>query len=81
MTQVLIIGCGDLGSAIAKRLHPNHAVIGLRQSDKLLPLGMQTIQADVTQRTLFHSFSRTLLIFSNQIRSLSILTTDRSLTL
>ena len=49
MTQVLIIGCGDLGSAIAKRLHPNHAVIGLRQSDKLLPLGMQTIQADVTQ--------------------------------
>ena len=49
MTRVLIVGCGDLGSAIAKRLHPNHAVIGLRQSDKLLPLGMQTIQADVTQ--------------------------------
>ena len=49
MTKVLIIGCGDLGSAIAKRLHPNHTVIGLRQSDKLLPLGLQTIQADVTQ--------------------------------
>ena len=49
MTRVLIVGCGDLGSAIAKRLHPSHAVIGLRQSDKLLPLGMQTIQADVTQ--------------------------------
>ena len=49
MTQVLIVGCGDLGSAIAKRLHPNHIVIGLRQSDKLLPLGIETIQADVTQ--------------------------------
>ena len=49
MTQVLIVGCGDLGSAIAKRLHSNHTVIGLRQSEKLLPLGMQTIQADVTQ--------------------------------
>jgi len=49
MAKVLIVGCGDLGSAIAKRLHPNHTVIGLRQSEKLLPLGMQTIQADVTQ--------------------------------
>lgn len=49
MTQVLIVGCGDLGSAIAKRLHLNHTVIGLRQSDKPLPLNIQTIQADVTQ--------------------------------
>ena len=48
MAKVLLVGCGDLGSTIAKRLHPNHTVIGLRQSEKLLPLGMQTIQADVT---------------------------------
>jgi nucleoside-diphosphate-sugar epimerase len=47
--KVLMIGCGDLGTAIATRLQPNHAVIGVRQSNKQLPLAMQTIQADVTQ--------------------------------
>lgn len=50
MAKVLIIGCGDLGSAIATRLHQSrHEVIGVRQSDKQLPHAMQTIQADVTQ--------------------------------
>ncbi len=49
MTKVLIVGCGDLGTAIATRLHQTHGVIGLRKSSKALPLGMQTIQADVTQ--------------------------------
>jgi nucleoside-diphosphate-sugar epimerase len=44
-----MIGCGDLGTAIATRLQPNHAVIGVRQSNKQLPLAMQTIQADVTK--------------------------------
>lgn len=49
MAKVLIVGCGDLGTAIATRLQKTHEVIGLRISDKLLPLGMQTIQADVTK--------------------------------
>jgi nucleoside-diphosphate-sugar epimerase len=49
MPKILIVGCGDLGTAIAIRLHQNYEVIGVRQSDKPLPLGMQTIQADVTQ--------------------------------
>jgi nucleoside-diphosphate-sugar epimerase len=49
MAKVLIVGCGDLGTAIATRIQKTHVVIGLRVSDKLLPLGMQTIQADVTK--------------------------------
>ena len=43
-----MVGCGDLGIAIAIRLQVNHEVTGLRRSQKLLPAGMQTIQADVT---------------------------------
>jgi len=49
MSKVLIVGCGDLGTAIATRLQQSHEVIGLRQSSQQLPNGMQTIQADVTQ--------------------------------
>ncbi len=50
MAKILIIGCGDLGSAIATRLFDaGHALIGVRRSSQLLPQGMQTIQADVTQ--------------------------------
>ena len=49
MPKVLIVGCGDLGTAIATRLRALHEVVGLRVSEKLLPLGMQTIQADVTK--------------------------------
>lgn len=49
MAKVLIVGCGDLGTAIAERLQQKHEVIGLRFSDKLLPHGIQTIQADVTK--------------------------------
>lgn len=49
MHKFLIVGCGDLGTTIAMRLQQNHEVIGVRQSDKLLPHGMQTIQANVTQ--------------------------------
>jgi nucleoside-diphosphate-sugar epimerase len=48
MPKVLIVGCGDLGTVIATRLQVSHEVIGLRVSEKLLPHGMQTIQADVT---------------------------------
>ena len=47
---MLIIGCGDLGTAIAKRLfEAGHRLIGVRKSSQLLPQGMHTIQADVTQ--------------------------------
>ena len=50
MAKVLIVGCGDLGTAIATRLHlAKHEVIGVRQSSQVLPYAMQTIQADVTQ--------------------------------
>ncbi len=50
MAKILIIGCGDLGTAIATRLfNAHHTVVGVRQSNQLLPNGMQTIQADVTQ--------------------------------
>ncbi|PPC86249.1 MAG: NAD(P)-dependent oxidoreductase, partial [Methylotenera sp.] len=50
MAQILIVGCGDLGTAIATLLHESqHEVIGLRISAQQLPLGMQTIQADVTK--------------------------------
>ncbi len=50
MAKILIAGCGDLGTAIALRLHQaQHEVIGLRISQQSLPHGMKTIQADVTQ--------------------------------
>ena len=50
MAKILIIGCGDLGSNIATRLHQaKHEVIGVRQSSLALPHNVQTIQADVTQ--------------------------------
>jgi nucleoside-diphosphate-sugar epimerase len=54
MAKVLIVGCGDLGTAIAIRLHKSHEVIGLRLSNQQLPLDMQTIQADVTQSNTFN---------------------------
>ncbi|MBC7756051.1 MAG: NAD-dependent epimerase/dehydratase family protein [Bdellovibrio sp.] len=50
MAKVLIIGCGYLGTAIARRLFDaGHSLIGVRRSSQALPHSMQTIQADVTQ--------------------------------
>ena len=50
MVKVLIIGCGDLGTAVATRLFDaSHTIIGVRRGNQALPHGMQTIQADVTQ--------------------------------
>jgi nucleoside-diphosphate-sugar epimerase len=49
MAKVLIVGCGDLGAAIATHLQKSYEVIGVRISDKPLPFGMRTIQADVTK--------------------------------
>lgn len=49
MASVLLVGCGDLGTEIAVRLHQaGHKVVGVRKSMRALPLGMQTIQADIT---------------------------------
>ena len=48
MAKILIVGCGDLGTAIAKRLvDEEHEVIGLRRSVQNLPR-MQMLQGDVT---------------------------------
>ena len=49
MAKVLMIGCGDLGTAIAVRLfNSGHMLTGVRKGSQALPHGMQTIQADVT---------------------------------
>lgn len=48
MAKILIVGCGDLGAAIAERLvDKEHEVIGLRRSLHISPL-MQMIEGDVT---------------------------------
>ena len=47
MAKILIVGCGDLGAAIAKRLvDEEHEVVGLRRSIQTLPR-MQMLQGDV----------------------------------
>jgi len=48
MAKILIVGCGDLGTAIAKRLvDEEHEVLGLRRSLQTSPQ-MQMLQGDVT---------------------------------
>ena len=49
MANILIVGCGDLGSTIANNLNHQHQVIGLRRSNHGDSGTMQTICADVTQ--------------------------------
>lgn len=50
MAKILIVGCGDLGTEVAKILcQSQHEVVGLRASQQALPLGIQKIQADVTR--------------------------------
>ena len=47
MAKILIVGCGDLGTAIAKRLvDEEHEVVGLRRSIQTSPR-MQMLQGDV----------------------------------
>lgn len=49
MAKVLIAGCGDVGSRLARRLvEAGHEVIGLRRSPFSLP-GVTALQADLTQ--------------------------------
>lgn len=59
MTDILIVGCGDLGSEVARQLiQSGHAVTGLRASRKPLPLGVTNVQADVTQMTTLSVLNR-----------------------
>jgi nucleoside-diphosphate-sugar epimerase len=56
MAKILIVGCGDLGAAMALRLQQaQHEVIGLRVSSKPLPAGVALIQADVTAPDSLHA--------------------------
>lgn len=49
-TDILIVGCGDLGVALGQQLvAAGHSVAGVRRSNTSLPVGMQLVQADVTQ--------------------------------
>jgi nucleoside-diphosphate-sugar epimerase len=48
MANILIVGCGDLGSTIANNLKHEHQVTGLRRSIHAPSGGMQIICADVT---------------------------------
>lgn len=49
MAKVLIAGCGDVGSRLARRLvEAGHDVTGLRRSPQDLP-GVTSLKADVTQ--------------------------------
>jgi len=55
----MLIGCGDLGTAIAVGLHhAGHEVIGVRKSVQRLPLSMHTMQADVTDVGALEGLSR-----------------------
>jgi nucleoside-diphosphate-sugar epimerase len=47
--NILIVGCGDLGCELGRRLLERGCVVtGVRRSDQPLPYGIQTMQADVT---------------------------------
>ena len=48
--KILVVGCGDLGTAIAMHLQVKYEVIGLKRSQQSLQSTMRTIQADVTNR-------------------------------
>jgi nucleoside-diphosphate-sugar epimerase len=58
MAKILIVGCGDLGAAMALRLQQaQYEVIGLRISNKPLPAGIMRIEADVTEPSSLQSLS------------------------
>ena len=48
MAQIVIVGCGDVGSRLAAQLQQaGHMVTGVRRSAAPLPVGVQALQADV----------------------------------
>ena len=58
MANILIVGCGDLGSTIAGNLKHEHKVTGLRRSSHAASGGMQIIQADVMQPNTLSALSK-----------------------
>jgi nucleoside-diphosphate-sugar epimerase len=58
MANILILGCGDLGSEIASILvRGEHAVTGVRASDKPFPSQVNGLRADVTNITTLNALS------------------------
>jgi nucleoside-diphosphate-sugar epimerase len=56
--RVLIVGCGDVGSEIARRLLAHgHQVAGVRRSQKPFPAGGRLILADVTMPDMLKSLA------------------------
>ncbi len=51
MAKILVVGCGDLGAATAKKIYKKHEVIGLRRNMHALSDSIKTIYADVTLPT------------------------------
>ena len=48
--NLVIVGCGDIGSRVAEQLLPQHwTIYGLRQKIDALPAGVQPIAADLSQ--------------------------------
>jgi len=48
--RILVVGCGDVGSEIARRLMiQGHEVAGVRRSETPLPAGCRLVMADVTR--------------------------------
>ena len=46
---VLVVGCGYVGTALARRLMPDHSVHGLRRSTADLPAGVIALARDIGQ--------------------------------
>lgn len=66
MAKVLVVGCGDLGTAIAENLQKNHEVTGLRRNIHAPASGIKTIFADVTQPdslTQLENFNPNIVIY------------------
>lgn len=64
MAKVLLVGCGDLGTAIALQLHASgHEIVGVRKSARMLPLGMRTIQADVTMQGTLTAIDAEVIVY------------------
>jgi nucleoside-diphosphate-sugar epimerase len=57
MANILIAGCGDVGSALGERLHADgHCVWGLRRNVETLPPSIQPFVADLAAPETLHAF-------------------------
>lgn len=76
MDKILIIGCGDIGGALASQLHDEgHQVTGLKRSLQLDSPDISFIQADITKpeelSNLSFDFDQVIYILSPSDRSIS----------